>query len=127
MNCKDLRDKLYRYFEGLLPNAEEEAIDRHAEACPECAGLLKQWSETTCRDLLDFIDDYVDGTLAESVRTVFERHLAICTQCVDYLDGYRKAIDGARALGKAERAAPPASMPPELIAAILAARKEKRS
>jgi anti-sigma factor RsiW len=75
----------------------------------------------TCRFLIEFLDDYVEARLLPSERARFDEHLARCPACVRYLASYRGAM---RAVARAARPAAvrPEDAPPELIAAILAAR-----
>jgi anti-sigma factor RsiW len=76
----------------------------------------------TCRELIEFLDDYVDGSLPALERERFDDHLGRCVPCVRYLRGYQGTL---RAVALATRSddAPPAEVPNELIAAILAARR----
>ena len=76
----------------------------------------------TCREFVDFLDDYVDGALPAPRRGCFEEHLSECPDCVRYLASYRTTVRVARA-ACAEPDAPPADAPPELVRAILAARR----
>ena len=79
----------------------------------------------TCRELIDFLADFVEGGLAPEQRREFDRHLAVCPSCVNYVESYKAAIQ----VGKAAFCHPddpaPADVPEELIAAILAARKQR--
>lgn len=75
----------------------------------------------TCRRFIEFLDEYLDGVQPAPVRDAFERHLRECPACADYLRTYRASV----ALGKAAFAdadAPvPASVPVELVQAVLTA------
>lgn len=77
----------------------------------------------TCREFAEFLGDYFSGELRPDVKAAFERHMSRCENCGRYLAGYKETI----ALGKAAFAdvddAPPAEVPSDLVAAILAARK----
>ena len=76
----------------------------------------------TCREFVEFLDAFLSGELAPAERVEFERHLAICPPCVRYLASYQQTTELARrALAEAREA--PAEVPPELIEAILAAKK----
>jgi anti-sigma factor RsiW len=91
----------------------------------------------TCRQISDFLGDYFDGTLAGEARREFDRHLAVCPSCVRYLEGYKSTLKEARQAhraaddaGGAGAATPPAgapaaTVPEELIQAILAARRSR--
>jgi anti-sigma factor RsiW len=75
----------------------------------------------TCRELIDFLAAYLDGELPPAERAAFDWHLGVCPDCVRYLESYCETVR----LGKqafAAEGAPPADVPPELVAAILAAR-----
>ncbi|MCC6406317.1 MAG: zf-HC2 domain-containing protein [Planctomycetes bacterium] len=74
-----------------------------------------------CREFVEFLDAYVGGALAEAQRAEFDAHIAACVECRAYLASYRKTVELARS---ARRADPlPEDAPPELVRAILAARK----
>lgn len=80
----------------------------------------------TCRELIDFLMAYTDGELSPARRAEFDRHLSICPACEAYLRSYMHAIR----LGKAAFATPddqpvPASVPQELIRAIMKARLKR--
>lgn len=117
MNCNDLENRLWAYFEGRLPKTEKHAVDDHAAACSRCGPLLETAGELTCRDFAEFLSDYVENRLPADRKAVFDRHLSLCPDCVNYIAGYRKTIalarDGAtRSLG---------DMPPDLVRAVLEA------
>ena len=76
----------------------------------------------SCRELIDFLAAYLDGELAPEARADFDRHLSLCPSCVDYLASYRETVRlGKRACEP--DAELPADVPPELVDAILAARR----
>ena len=75
----------------------------------------------TCREFVEFLMDYLSGELAAEVRGQFEWHLSACPNCVRYMDTYKATVTLERiAFGEDEEV--PASVPEELIRAILAAR-----
>ena len=77
----------------------------------------------TCRELADFLLDYVNEDLPSDVRQSFDRHLTLCSNCVAYVRAYRTTIEmGRRAFADVDAEAG-ADVPPELVQAILAARK----
>jgi len=81
----------------------------------------------TCRELADFLMDYLNEDLPSEVRQSFDRHLALCPNCVAYVRTYRTTIElGRRAFADADAEAG-AEVPPELVQAILAARKSDPS
>lgn len=121
MNCEQLKLAAHAYFTRTLPAAERRAFDEHGDSCEACAEFLRVCRETTCREVNEFLDRYIDGELSEDRRAVFERHLAICADCRSYLATYRATLRSAqRALSDAELGLP-ASVPEELVQAILAA------
>ncbi len=75
----------------------------------------------TCRELCEFIMDYLDGEMPEAVRVPFERHIAQCPPCECYLRQYRATISAGRTACAGDEDVP-ASVPEELIRAILASR-----
>jgi len=81
--------------------------------------------QMTCQELADFLDDYVVGALDAERRDAFDAHLGECADCVKYLDSYRRTIElGKRAMGDVDSPGT-LEIPPELMKAILAARKRK--
>lgn len=83
-------------------------------------------NDLTCREVVDFLMDYVDGALGAEQRRDFEAHLVLCDDCVTYVRQYRQTV----ALGQTAFTAPDepaaAHVPPELVEAILAARRKAR-
>jgi anti-sigma factor RsiW len=77
-------------------------------------------SSLTCKQFIGFLDDFLAGAQPADVRRDFERHIAACRHCADFLRTYRETI----ALGKGafgdEDAALPASVPEDLVKAVLA-------
>lgn len=67
--------------------------------------------------------DYLSGTLPDEVRLAFDDHLTVCPNCVTFLDHYQNTI----AVGKVAFDVDPdqnlpATVPDDLVNAILAAR-----
>lgn len=79
----------------------------------------------TCKELVDFLDDYLEGALPEGQRCTFEHHLGDCPPCHDYLDSYRRTVAAARAALDPDgvEPVPAGDVPPQLIEAILRARR----
>jgi anti-sigma factor RsiW len=73
----------------------------------------------TCRDVVGFLMDYISGDLEAGERARFEEHLRSCPQCVAYLRSYRDAVE----LGKDAFELTDASVPDELVQAILRVRR----
>jgi anti-sigma factor RsiW len=78
----------------------------------------------TCRELIDFLMDYVTGDVTAEERAHFDEHLAVCPHCVAYLQNYRETMNATKAAHNCVTNEPVPKMPPELIQAILAARKK---
>jgi anti-sigma factor RsiW len=66
---------------------------------------------------------YLDRELDAAQQAAFEAHLTICPNCEEYLRHYRQTIVAGRAAFADDDAPVPGDVPPELIAAILAARR----
>jgi anti-sigma factor RsiW len=77
----------------------------------------------TCRELADFLMEYLDEELPPDVRLEFDRHLALCPNCVAYVKTYRTTIELGRRAFADDAADAGTEVPPELVRAILAARK----
>jgi anti-sigma factor RsiW len=77
----------------------------------------------TCKELTDFLDDYLAGDLRPDERGRFEAHLGDCPSCVAYLRSYRETIGLVRQVAGDSDAEAAADVPPELVRAILAARR----
>jgi anti-sigma factor RsiW len=76
----------------------------------------------TCREFAEFLDAFLAGTLPAGEADVFRAHLAECDHCVTYLDGYRRTVDACQRL-RATDVVPP-EVPADLVAAILASRRQ---
>ena len=74
-----------------------------------------------CRDFVDFLMDYVNGELPVEQQTMFRRHIVDCPPCIHFLDTYEETVrlgkDAYQAIGCDE-------VPPQLVDAILAAKKK---
>ncbi|TWT45938.1 hypothetical protein RAS1_23740 [Phycisphaerae bacterium RAS1] len=77
----------------------------------------------TCREIFDFLMSYDAGELPVDELRAFENHLSVCPPCVAYLKSYRTTIALARAAG-GDEADPCRDVPPDLVRAILAARRK---
>lgn len=73
----------------------------------------------TCKEIADFLLDYQTRELPPEQIAEFERHLRGCPPCVAYLETYEHTV---RLCRETRDLTPEASMPRELIEAILAAR-----
>lgn len=95
----------------------DQPHDKPRDPCPTAAGSV------SCQTCVEFLMDYLDGVLPADQRFRFDSHLAFCPDCKNYLDNYRQAISLAGEAGQEARAELDANIPPDLIKAILAARK----
>ncbi len=80
----------------------------------------------TCRELTEFLIDYHSGELPPEERARFEAHLTECADCVQYLRSYEETIRLARGALGDDDAPVPASVPEDLVRAILASRSSDR-
>ena len=76
----------------------------------------------TCRELADFIADYLSRELPPPTRDAFDHHLTLCPNCRRYLASYSETVKLGKAAFDDENAAVPATVPEELVRAILDAR-----
>lgn len=74
----------------------------------------------TCQEIADFLMDYLSAALPEDKRSVFEQHLGECPDCLAFLQSYQMTVK----LCGNQRDAVPIDPPPDLILAILAARRQ---
>jgi len=77
----------------------------------------------TCREFVDFLMTYLDGELEGEPLRVFEAHLRGCEDCVAYMKSYEETIVLERCACEDEDGPVPEDVPPQLVEAILAARK----
>ena len=78
----------------------------------------------TCREMVEFLADYLDGALPGASRREFDEHLDECPDCQAYLESYSITIRLVRQSLDPPRELDCASMPEDLVRAILAARSE---
>jgi len=76
----------------------------------------------TCREFADFIADYLADELPPAIHARFADHLRRCANCRRYLAGYERAVALGKRAFDADEAALPATVPDDLVKAILAAR-----
>jgi anti-sigma factor RsiW len=73
----------------------------------------------TCREATEFLTDYIAGDLDPAVTAVFERHISRCPNCQVFLAQFKDTVAaGSRAYDDPDLAAT-ATMPEDLVAAIL--------
>ncbi|WP_170327628.1 anti-sigma factor family protein [Ruegeria arenilitoris] len=75
----------------------------------------------TCNEFEDFILAYLEDELPPARKRVFELHLRVCRSCRLYLAAYKRTLAAAKATRK-DYDELEASVPEDLIAAILAAK-----
>lgn len=76
----------------------------------------------TCREIAEFLMQYADGELPSWQRTAFNLHLALCPACREYLKSYELTVRLTRLAATPSDEPAPASLPEELVRAILASR-----
>jgi anti-sigma factor RsiW len=80
----------------------------------------------TCREVSEFLMAYLDDELPVRKRRVFEEHLHECEDCVAYLESYKATIELGKAAFDCDDDGVPASVPDELVQAILRSRAHKK-
>jgi len=69
---------------------------------------------------------YLNGELPVEERARFDEHLAVCPDCVNYLESYAETVRLGRESFTDPAENVPASVPGELVQAILASREKTR-
>lgn len=78
----------------------------------------------TCREVIEYVLAYLAHELDAAERHEFERHLAVCPSCVAYLHSYERTVELAHlAFADDEDDGAAMGVPPELVEAVLAARR----
>jgi anti-sigma-K factor RskA len=70
MNCNDIRDRLFGYVEGLLDEAEKEAVACHLDACSVCRDELagiEQLQERLVADGSAFADGELENAVVDRI------------------------------------------------------------
>jgi anti-sigma factor RsiW len=80
-------------------------------------------SRMRCQELVKFLSDFVDGELPEQQRAVFQEHLDRCKDCVDFVESFRATVRLEKESFCHPEEKPRAEPPPDLVNAILNARK----
>ena len=79
----------------------------------------------TCQEFVEFLMAYLDGELTPAQREAFQGHMGDCPPCITSLETYRESVElGKKALCEDPEAPVPEDVPDDLVAAILAARKQ---
>lgn len=76
----------------------------------------------SCRKVIEFLGEYLSGELSPLEKFRFETHLVLCRQCRQYLKSYRETILLAKSVGTDSPEDPCATIPDDLVQAILKAR-----
>ena len=79
----------------------------------------------TCQELTQFLDDWVQGELPARQREAFDAHMGDCPECVAYGATYRRAVEMGKRAFECEGDEVPEEVPPELVRAVLEARKRE--
>lgn len=77
-----------------------------------------------CQEMAEFLAQYLEGELPAEQAEVFKGHLDKCGHCVDYVENYKAVIKLGKECVCHEGDMMPKEVPPELIRAILDARKQ---
>jgi anti-sigma factor RsiW len=77
--------------------------------------ILKPWV-ATCAETQELLSDELDGELSGRRARRVRRHLALCPHCREALRSLRRAVEGLRALGRADAAS--AHRPPAVADAV---------
>lgn len=83
-------------------------------------------SQVNCRQTVESLLGYLDDALAPAARHAVEQHLATCDRCVVYARDYQRAVHLARTAFDDHPSAAPQPLPPELVTAIVVARRGVR-
>ena len=73
--CEAILGGISAYLDGELPTTECAAIERHCEACPECAAVVAGLRQTIglCRDAASLpLPDQVRARAQASIRRVLD-------------------------------------------------------
>jgi anti-sigma factor RsiW len=79
----------------------------------------------TCAEFETFVVDHYEGELDDRRRRLFERHMAMCPPCRVSWESYRKAVALGQRLFSDEQRDEPAPVDERLVAAVLAARRQR--
>ncbi len=123
MKCARFEIAIHEFYRGTLAPDEQAAVEAHAGECRPCGELKRACEELSCRELVRFLNDYLDGELPPGRSAVFDRHLSICPDCRAYLHSYQQTMAWSVAAFASGAGSLPASLPEELIRAVLAARR----
>ena len=77
----------------------------------------------TCQQLIEFLTDYLDGQLPLTQRAAFEVHLVLCRDCRSYLHNFKTTIAVSKQAFADSAETVPASVPEDLVQAILKSRR----
>ena len=77
----------------------------------------------TCREFIEFLWQYEANELSPEERARFDDHLRRCDPCVRYVQSYRETMRIGKAALTPTEDQVPATVPEELIQAILSSRE----
>ena len=79
----------------------------------------------TCKEFNDFIYDYVEENLTPEQNILFKRHMKVCPMCRNFLRTYLATYNAKDELLPYSDLDVPASVPQDLIDAILDVRSQE--
>ena len=124
MNCQELKEAAYRYFEDLLDPKTRAEFEAHYGMCPGCAEIIEAAMTLNCEKFAQFLHDYFDDELDPEQKATFDKHIELCPPCGDYLRAYKQTV----ILGKkvcCDGKTLPDDVPDQLVQAILEARRRE--
>jgi len=124
MNCQELKQAAYRYFEKALEPEVRAEFEAHYAACPACAEIIGHAKALNCEQFADFLAHYFDGDLEPEQRATFDKHIEMCPPCGEYLKAYEQTVHIGRKVC-CEGEGLPTDVPDQLVQAILEARKRE--
>jgi anti-sigma factor RsiW len=104
MDCRGFEDRIDAFVVGLLPSEEQEAAEKHLNACAQCRALLgivrgesdmlapelsddlalsilRRTSGPVCRGAERRLCDWVDGNLGADDQEIIALHMTHCPDC----------------------------------------------
>ena len=124
MNCQELKEAAYRYFEDQLDPSTRAEFEAHFGSCAGCAELIAAAKALNCEKFAQFLHDYFEGELDPEEKATFDKHIEMCPPCGDYLRAYKQTIRlGKRVCSDGKTL--PSDVPDQLVQAILEARKRE--
>ena len=141
MNCGHCEQLMSDYLEGILQQAERNAMDTHLHSCTACNSLLAGMTEVldwgkafpvqpvpaglqariiagtpiiiSCAYCEEKMSDYLEGALGQGDREALDFHIETCTACSDLLAGMGNVLQWGKTFPTHEA---PAWLPSRIIA-----------